>query len=231
MQFPIRTSRHVSHVEPKRRRKHEAPPGPRHHAENSLDDGQKIREGWKDGSRLTGEVEIGNLRRQGTEQAPVEAAARRTRTGRRQSSVRSSAFAKPIPNTDEATLMGFVAETVSPQSTIYTDGSTSYTDADGTYTHQAVRHSVGEYVRGQSPHQRDRIVLEHAQAGAHGHVPQAQPQASAPLRDRVRRTQERPPRRYDHSDVRLARGLDGKLMPWKRLTAGPRVAGPAPKTA
>jgi hypothetical protein len=43
--------------------------------------------------------------------------------------------------------MGFVAETVSPQSTIYTDGSTSYTDADGTYTHQAVRHSVGEYVR------------------------------------------------------------------------------------
>ena len=27
----------------------------------------------------------------------------------------------------------------------------------------------------------------------------------------------------------LARGLDGKLMPWKRLTTGPRVAGPAPK--
>ena len=29
----------------------------------------------------------------------------------------------------------------------------------------------------------------------------------------------------------LARGLDGKLMPWKVLTDGPHVAGPAPKTA
>ena len=46
--------------------------------------------------------------------------------------------------------MAFVAEHVSPHAIIYTDGSTSYTDAGDRYAHEAVRHSVGEYVRGQA---------------------------------------------------------------------------------
>ncbi len=59
--------------------------------------------------------------------------------------------AKPIPNTEEDTLMGVRRRArLSPHAIIYTDGSTSYTDAGGRYAHEAVRHSVGEYVRGQA---------------------------------------------------------------------------------
>ena len=46
--------------------------------------------------------------------------------------------------------MAFVAEHVSPHAIIYTDGSTSYTDAGGRYAYEAVRNSVGEYVRAQA---------------------------------------------------------------------------------
>ena len=57
-----------------------------------------------------------------------------------------------------------------------------------------------------------------------GHVPQAQSQASAPLRDRVRRTQERPPRRYDHSDdtpgPRPGREVDALEAPDGRTEGG-----------
>ena len=122
--------------------------------------------------------------------------------------------------------MGFVAETVSPQSTIYTDGSTSYTDADGTYTHQAVRHSIGEYVRGQahtngiesfwSMLQRAHMGTFHKLSPKHLHRYVTEFAGRKNVRHEDTITQM----------IRLARGLDGKLMPWKRLTAGP-----APKTA
>ena len=35
-------------------------------------------------------------------------------------------------------------------STIYTDGSSAYRHAHEDYAHEAVRHSIGEYVRGQA---------------------------------------------------------------------------------
>ena len=52
-----------------------------------------------------------------------------------------------IGNTDAETLQGFVAESTVPGSMVYTDGETGYV---GLPNHDVVKHSVGEYVRGQA---------------------------------------------------------------------------------
>ena len=50
-----------------------------------------------------------------------------------------------VKNTDADTLQGFVAESTTPDAMVYTDGETGYV---GLLRHEAVRHTVGEYVRG-----------------------------------------------------------------------------------
>ena len=54
--------------------------------------------------------------------------------------------ARVVPNTQAATLQGFVEERRVPNAPVYTDGATAY---DGLEGREAVHHSVGEYVRGQ----------------------------------------------------------------------------------
>ena len=99
------------------------------------------------------------------------------------------------------------------------------------YTHEAVRHSVGEYVRGQahtngiesfwSMLKRAHMGTFHKLSPKHLHRYVTEFAGRKNVRNEDTITQM----------TMLARGLDGKLMPWKRLTAGPRAAGPAPKTA
>ena len=52
-----------------------------------------------------------------------------------------------VENTDADTLQGFVADSTAPDATVYTDGEQGYV---GLPRHEAVRHTVGEYVRGQA---------------------------------------------------------------------------------
>ena len=52
------------------------------------------------------------------------------------------------PDTTAATLRGFVEGNATPEATVYTDGEPGY--AGIARRHEAVRHSVGEYVRGMA---------------------------------------------------------------------------------
>ena len=52
-----------------------------------------------------------------------------------------------IHNTDAETLQGFVTDSTTPDAMVYTDGEIGYV---GLPLHEAVKHSVGEYVRGQA---------------------------------------------------------------------------------
>ena len=53
--------------------------------------------------------------------------------------------ARSVPATDAETLQGFVGEAVAPGAKVYTDDHGAYRGLP--YDHEAVRHSVGEYVR------------------------------------------------------------------------------------
>ena len=57
--------------------------------------------------------------------------------------------ARVIDNTDKNTLQGFVREHAKPGATLYTDESGSYKGM-GEFRHEAVNHSVSEYVRNQA---------------------------------------------------------------------------------
>ena len=56
--------------------------------------------------------------------------------------------ARVIESTDAATLQGFVGEHAAEGATVYTDEARAYQGM--TYTHEAVAHGVGEYVRGMA---------------------------------------------------------------------------------
>ncbi len=57
--------------------------------------------------------------------------------------------AQPIASTDRATLHGVIHANVQKGSVVYTDDFRSYLKLKG-YTHETVKHSVGEYVRDQA---------------------------------------------------------------------------------
>ena len=56
--------------------------------------------------------------------------------------------ARVVRNTDRETLQGFIAEHAAPDATVYTDEHASYRGLP--FHHEAVKHSVAEYVRDQA---------------------------------------------------------------------------------
>ena len=56
--------------------------------------------------------------------------------------------ARPVERTDAETLQGFVSDHTDPAATVYTDEASAYKGMP--FEHEAVCHSVGEYVRGQA---------------------------------------------------------------------------------
>ena len=70
--------------------------------------------------------------------------------------------AKVVKNTDQPTLQGFVIQNTTPAAKVYTDEASAYQGLPR--DREAVRHSVGEYVRQQATYQRSRIVLGYPKA-------------------------------------------------------------------
>ena len=56
--------------------------------------------------------------------------------------------AKTVESTDAPTLQGFISDNTDWEAKVYTDDSTSYSSLP--YDHEAVKHSVGEFVRQQT---------------------------------------------------------------------------------
>ena len=187
---------------------------------------QKVRECWlEDGSPLSGEIEVDETYMGGKERnkhADKKQNAGRGPVGKtavvgakqRNGQVK----AKPVDSTDKATLQGFVADTVTPGSTVYTDDAAAYkgmTDVD----HKAVKHSVGEYVRGMAHTngmesfwamlKRGYVGTYHKMSAKHLHRYVREFAGRANVRDWDTLTQM----------AMLAYGMVGKRMRYQDLTA------------
>ena len=107
--------------------------------------------------------------------------------------------ARVVRSADGETLQAFVREHVEPGSDVFTDDAGAYGGLSE-YGRGTVKHS-GRRVRGrQGPHERRRVVLVDAQAGAQGRVPQAVTEAPTALRQPVRRPPQHPRVRHPRTN-------------------------------
>ena len=122
----------------------------------------RIREGWtdsEDGKRFAGPVEADETY-MGGKRKNMSNAKRKELAGTGRGSVGKTAIvglkdratnqvaAKVVTSTDKETLQGFVTDHAAKDATVYTDGAAAYKGIPR--VHEAVKHSVKEYVRGQA---------------------------------------------------------------------------------
>ena len=104
-----------------------------------------------------------------------------------------------VDGTDAITLQSFIEDRVVADAQVYTDDHRSYQDMPF-FEHESVRHSDGEYVRGEAHTNGIESFWSMLETGAHRHVPQDQPEAHGPLRHGVRRPAQRARPRYCRSN-------------------------------
>ena len=89
--------------------------------------------------------------------------------------------AKPVKNTNADTLQSTIHEHVAPGSTLHTDDHGGYKGIGQFYDHETVRHSVGEYVRGDVHTNGHRKRVGGNEARIERRLPPCQRKTSAPL--------------------------------------------------
>jgi len=128
--------------------------------------------------------------------------------------------AKVIDRTDGATITEFVDGHADPDATVYTDGTSTY---KGRKKHEKVRHSVGEYVRGQAHTNGLKSFWSLLKRGYGGTYRKISPKHLGwYVREFEGRRNQRNLDTIDHVR-RMVRGNQGKRLTYKDLTAG----GPA----
>ena len=118
----------------------------------------RLRESWNErGAMYPGPVEVDETyiggKRKNMSKAKRKALIGRGTVGKAvvigiKDSASNQVTARKIDATDADTLQGFVADHAAPGATVYTDEASAYKGMP--FDHEAVNHSVGEYVRGQA---------------------------------------------------------------------------------
>lgn len=86
--------------------------------------------------------------------------------------------AKVVRKTDTASLLEHIEQHVQDGSTVYTDEATAYQNLTNRgYGHEAVKHGVGEYVRGMAHTNGIESFWGCPEARPQGHIPQSVPEA------------------------------------------------------
>ena len=124
-----------------------------------------------------------------------------------------------VGDTRAPTLQGFVRERVGPGSTVYTDEHPSYAALGADFAHEAVRHKVGEYVRGAVHTNGVEAFWSEMRRGYVGTFHKVSPKHLARyVREFAGRHNARP---RDTADMMraLARGMEGRRLRYRDLVA------------
>ena len=125
--------------------------------------------------------------------------------------------AKVVQNTDTETLQGFVADHAEKGATVYTDEAAAYKGMP--FDHEAVNHSISEYVNGMAHTQGIESFWSLLKRGYHGTFHQISPKHMQRYVDEFAgRHNDRPADIIDQMEA-IARGMIGKRLRYKELTA------------
>ncbi len=126
-----------------------------------------------------------------------------------------------IDSTDRPTLHRFVGERATPGAKVYTDDHGAYRGMP--FEHEAVKHSVSEYVRDQAHTNGIESFWGRPQARLPRHLPPHEPEAPGPVRHGVLGPPQQPARRYARPDGRDRAEHGREAVALQGLDAGVEV--------